>query len=265
MQQPWIVLKSLSDDEVEVPKHFPVAAGIAHHQIPALQGCPLPRQSLNTMALLVQNVLLYKHLPRLNSFQISTMLFGPFRCSCLVSKNFSPSVSYLSNNESWRIALITDTFTLHTSVCHLHWYRQRTQWTRLQYDYSYTSGSPWHPSELSLRVYICISNTFQCQVKFTYFRCISSGRDRSFHSTARSSQRFTSSSLSASNTLDKAARYFPMSFSPPLQSILCSLEIRSEKMWLQTDLGVHAFDDVGCPRVSDFDFAGLFSFAFPAA
>ena len=36
-------------------------------------------------------------------------------------------------------------------------------------------------------------------------------------------------------------------------------------MWLQTDLGVHAFADVGFPRVSDFDFAGLFSFAFPDA
>jgi hypothetical protein len=36
-------------------------------------------------------------------------------------------------------------------------------------------------------------------------------------------------------------------------------------MWLQTDLAVHAFADVGWPRVSDFDFPDLSSFAFPDA
>jgi len=65
--------------------------------------------------------------------------------------------------------------------------------------------------------------------------------------------------------LDKAARYFPMSFLPPLESIFCSLEIQSAKMWLQTDLAVHAFDDVRCPRMSDFDLVGLSSFALPDA
>ena len=102
-------------------------------------------------------------------------------------------------------------------------------------------------------------------VQMTYLRCISSGNGLVFHSTARSSHFLTSASVSSLKTLAKAARYFPMSFSPSSESFRCSAEMRSLKMWAETDLAVHVFDDVGWPRVSTFDFSVLGSLAFPPA
>ena len=147
----------------------------------------------------------------------------------------------------------------------LHWYKRQMQWTRLQSDHLWTSGNPWPLSELSLTVWMRVINRSLWRINITYLRWISSGRGLLFHSIALSSHCFTSSSLRSSKTLDRAARYFPMSFSPPSESAFCSMDTRSAKIWPQADLAVHALADVGWPRVSDLDLPGLSSFAFPDA
>ena len=98
-----------------------------------------------------------------------------------------------------------------------------------------------------------------------YFHCISSGSCFVFHSITIFSHSFTSSSSSSSNTFVKAARYLPISLSPLSDSLFCSSETQSVYSFPQTDFAVHDLDDVGWPRVSDFDFPGLASVALPDA
>ena len=102
-------------------------------------------------------------------------------------------------------------------------------------------------------------------VYVTYLCWISSSRSLVFHSTVMSSHSCSLASVSASNTCANVEWYFPISFSPLLESDFCFLEIRSMCRCPHAALVVHVLDDVRWPHVSDLPFAGLDSLACPLA